>query len=387
MDKKWQIKWIEDLEQLKYELPEKHKNLYFYKSEIDFFSAIDALKNDLERLNHFNVICEIGKIISSFKDAHTTLMLPGKWFLPIEFYWFKEGIYIVGAEKKYKHLINKRVTHINDVEIEEIVHDLGEVISCENDQFLKSQLPKYLKVAEILYGLDIIDDMQEVEIRTENEWVVLESIECIKLDDGFDILDNFDSLRLPLYRKNKEKNFWWEYLNQERIIYINYNCCKDMEDQRVTDFDKVVRSFIDTNNIVKIVVDLRNNLGGDSTLLEPFIYWLRDLKEKGRKWQIFTIIGRDTFSSALLNAYFFKNDLGALILGEATGGKPNCYGEVRYFELNNTKMRIRYSTKYYKILEDDQQLSLYPDIAFEVSFKDYIEYKDPVLEYIINSGI
>ncbi len=385
MDENWKIKWLEDIEQIKNELPKCHKNLYFQNSEVKFFKDIEVLENIISKLNHFNVICEIGKIIARFGDAHTTLMLPGKWFLPFEFYWFEEGIYIIGAIEKYKAMLNKKVTHINGIPIEKVIRSLESIISHENEQFVKSQLPKYLKVAEVLFGLGLITDLQVVEIQIDNRKFSIETIENMKKEQLYPaIVESLGTYNLPLYRQKKDKNYWWDYLNNDKTIYINYNCCKDMSSQIVAEFDNELRTFIDNNDVADIVIDLRNNLGGDSTLFESFIKWLKIWVKGAFKRQVFTIIGRDTFSSALLNAYSLKNDVGAAILGEGSGGKPNCYGEVRYFELENSKLKIRYSTKYYKIIEDDEQLSLYPGISFKVSFKDYIECKDPVLEYILS---
>jgi hypothetical protein len=121
--------------------------------------------------------------------------------------------------------------------------------------------------------------------------------------------------------------------------------------------------------------------------LEPFIQDLKNWLLEDDSRRVFTIIGRDTFSSALLNAYSLKNDVGAVLLGEASGGKPNCYGEVLYLELLNSKLRIRYSTRYYDIIEDDSQESLFPDMTFGVKFDDYIKCKDPVMEYILNGEV
>ncbi|MGL4875791.1 MAG: peptidase S41, partial [Clostridium sp.] len=73
-----------------------------------------------------------------------------------------------------------------------------------------------------------------------------------------------------------------------------------------------------------------------------------------------------------LNAYEFKFFTNAEILGEPSGGKPNCYGEILKFTLPNSKFTISYSTKYYKLIEDDNILALYPDKNIYESINDYI---------------
>ena len=96
------------------------------------------------------------------------------------------------------------------------------------------------------------------------------------------------------------------------------------------------------------------------------------------------VTGRRTYSSAILNALQFKQETHAILIGEATGGSPNHYGEVKKFELPNSQYPIRYSTKYFKRIEEDRD-TLEPDIKVGVSFEDYQTEKDVVLEKIIQS--
>jgi C-terminal processing protease CtpA/Prc len=135
-----------------------------------------------------------------------------------------------------------------------------------------------------------------------------------------------------------------------------------------------------------LIIDLRNNLGGNSTLLEPFIAKLEKCEKINKVGALYVIIGRDTFSSALLNAYAIKNKTRAVLVGEPSGGKPNCYGEVESFKLDNSKVKICYSSKYYKLIKSDSVLSLFPDVEKLVTFKDYIEKRDPCLEYILQAA-
>jgi hypothetical protein len=393
MDKQWIDKWKQDLDQLREELPKKHLNLYFCQSKENFLWDIDKLKEELdeEEMDHFVVISNIARIVASFKDAHTTLYIPGKWFLPFDFYWFMEGLYIVGGISRYSSLIGCRVTHINDIEIKEVIGRLRTVIAYENESFLKSQLPKYIRVAEVLYGLEIIDNLKELSIGVEYgdgiaSKIQIETYTEDEFSAGYINIDSLLDDMPPLYRSKLGQNYWSHYIVED-ILYINYNCCKNMKEIGAIDFFSGVLEDIDRLKVGKVVVDLRNNFGGNSKLLEPFILGLKDWISKDESHRLFTIIGRDTFSSALLNAYSLKNDASAILLGEASGGKPNCYGEVLYIELLNSKLRIRYSTKYYDIIEDDNQESLFPDMKFDVRFDDFIRSKDPVIEYILNGEV
>ena len=70
-------------------------------------------------------------------------------------------------------------------------------------------------------------------------------------------------------------------------------------------------------------------------------------------------------------------------MGEPTGGKPNTYGEVRTFELPNSKLVVAYSTKYFRLIKSADPPSVIPDQLIETSSADYFAGRDPVLEFVL----
>jgi C-terminal processing protease CtpA/Prc len=188
---------------------------------------------------------------------------------------------------------------------------------------------------------------------------------------------------LPLYRANRDKYFWSHFDHKNKLLYVNYNKCKDMPSLTVRQFSNRLLQDITSNaDIQRMVIDLRNNSGGDSELFRDFLNWLSTFDRLNRQNRLFVIVGRDTFSSALLNTYYLKFNSNAVFLGEPTGGKPIHYGEVKYFSLNSSGLNIRYSTKHYE-LDDDQSLqSFLPDVEFAVTFADYIDNIDPCLDWV-----
>ena len=131
----------------------------------------------------------------------------------------------------------------------------------------------------------------------------------------------------------------------------------------------------------KFVLDLRFNPGGSSpqgTELAKRVSEIGNINQKGK---IFVIIGKRTYSSAIINAIDFKNHTEAILVGEPTSGKPNHYGEVQKFKLPNSGLSVNYSTKYFKYLEEDPD-SLMPDIAIETTFNNFASGKDPMLDAV-----
>ena len=92
--------------------------------------------------------------------------------------------------------------------------------------------------------------------------------------------------------------------------------------------------------------------------------------------QVFVIIGRQTFSSAVLNAIDFRS-LGATLVGEPGGWKPSGYGEVTNLVLPNSGLQVSCSTRKFS---DVLGNALLPDVPAVLSFADYMAERDPALE-------
>lgn len=384
------MKWMEALDFLHRELPGRHKNLYFSISETDYLKSIHALRGALSDLNPYEIKVQIAQIIASVRDAHTSINIPVYYLCPLEFYWFSDGIYAVNTSKSDEALRYRKITHIDGMEMGQVIETLRTIIPHENQSYLKSLLPKYLPGIEFLYGLKIAHSLSGLNCTYQNEkgnqeeWFVnaypfheyMEQLQANRIDVPAD--------RLPLYRKNSGQNYWMEYIEEAKTLYSNYNACKEMEPESVDAFGKRLLHFMDVTPTEKLVIDMRNNTGGNSTLLDPFIDELKRCDKINQTGRLFVILGRDTFSSALLNVYSLKNNTNAILVGEPSGGKPNCYGEVQRAALNRSGFTICYSTKYYHLIDDDLMPSLFPDVQKELSMQDYLDSADPFMDYILN---
>jgi C-terminal processing protease CtpA/Prc len=190
-----------------------------------------------------------------------------------------------------------------------------------------------------------------------------------------------DGVQSPLYMQSPALNYWYSYLDTYKTLYLKYNSCQNMSSQSFSDFAQGIQDFMATHIVEKFVIDVRNNGGGSSGIISSLFFLQSSaLNQKGK---LFVITGRQTFSSALMNAIQFRQNTNCLLIGEPTGGKPNSYGEVLSFTLPNSGVVVQYSTKYFQMMDDDP-LSLYPDNDIELSIQDFAQGKDPVMDFILN---
>lgn len=366
MSNTWEEKWFEDIDYLKENLIKRHKNLFFHISRDEFEEKINYLKSIVNNLDYDDMKVELSRIVASVKDAHTSIIFPVKKYLPFKFYWFNDGIYIIKTTEKYKNLLYKKVSSIENISIYEIIEELKEIISYENEFLFKEQSMKYIQAADVLYGLLLIDSVDKVKIKVND-------FECNAETVSLEELIYTEEYKLPIYAKNEFENFWYEHLIDSKEIYIKYNSCREDGDIKLSQKINDVVEYINKNSIERLTLDLSDNLGGDSRLIRPLIDFIKTNNYINKRENLKVIIGRRTFSSALLNVYEFINETNAKLVGEPSGGKPNCYGEILKFELPNSKFIVIYSTKYYKLIDDDSVMALYPEEIVYRKIEDYIK--------------
>lgn len=400
------MNWKNDINQLVKDLPNLHANFFHHIKKEDFYQRGEELKRDEKKMNTYAMVVGLAKMIALAGDAHTALEVPKNNRMPIECYWFEEGIYITKADLPFNEIISAKILAVEGFSIAKVIEKLTEMISHENIQFVKAQLPQLLVCTDVLYGLGICPKVEEVNIEIQGmdgaeTQIILPSVKYAEWDrlikqedflnrEGLFNKDDFfnKGKHLPLYRRNGNLYYWKEELENGESLYVAYKKCKDMETLSVEEFCEDLKRTLEKGKKLKnMILDFRQNSGGNSELFRPFIEWLSDFQMvrqeiTGRPFKVFVIVGRDTFSSALLNVYLLHFKTKATFIGEPTGGKPNCYGEVNYFTLNESGLSVRYSTRYYYLIEEYDLDSFYPEIIFDVSFKDYRENKDPCMEWI-----
>ncbi len=118
----------------------------------------------------------------------------------------------------------------------------------------------------------------------------------------------------------------------------------------------------------------------------PFLEMIRANQFINRPGKLFTIIGRGTFSAASNFVTDIERATSTLLVGEATGGSPNQYGDAEHIELPNSRLLVLVSTRYHQRSgPDDPRLTHEPHIQAPLSSSDYFAGRDPALEAILDS--
>ncbi|WPC39527.1 peptidase S41 [Clostridium sp. JS66] len=389
-------KWKKDLSYLEEALPKKHANLFFKTSKEQFHNDISNLKNSVDKSNDDEIVAGIYKIMASIGDAHSSAYKEFSKIYPVQFYYFKDGIYVINTTSQYKEALYSKLVKINGIDIEKVKQAIIPLIVAENEGMIKKGIPKYLSNPEILHGIKITKDTEKAVFTFENDKGESFDINIKSVDRGKGdnlIVNQSPDSSYPLYMQKTELNYWYKYLDKEKTLYFKYNKCNPDEDEKapkIEDFITDMLKFIDKHPVDKFVIDMRTNGGGSDKYIVPIIDKLKNSKLNNKN-SLFVIVGRDTFSAAMVDTVLLKKQTNATFVGESTSAKPSHYGAVKHLTLPNSKIEVGYSTQFNEADDNDSEGSLddklntfMPDKIIEISINDYVNKKDPILDYILN---
>lgn len=385
--------WQTDVKFLGEEMPKRHKNLFHRMKREDFESAVKQLHDRVPQMTEDEIIVGLMKITAMVKDGHTNV-IPREFFrsgtFPFKLYLFSDGLFVQKAATEYAEMVGGRVVKIGNLNADEAFKIVGQAAFADNEMGVKEIVPLMLTVPEILAGFKIIGDKQKLNLTIESggkqkvyEIKPTGTLENLnRIPAGW--IDAAPKTNQPLYLKDPDNMYWFEYIKDRQMLYVQHNGIGNKPDEPVAQFYKRVIAFAEANPVEIFVIDLRFNGGGNNTLNRAVVIDL--IKSRlNRRGKFFVIIGRETFSAAQNLVNLLERFTEATFVGEPTAAHPNHYGDNRPFTLPNSKLTVRASTLWWQDLDPrDERFWTAPEIAAEMSSEDYRKNIDPPLEAILN---
>jgi hypothetical protein len=373
--------WREDLQYLARTLPTKHANAFHFTSKERFESGVADLDRQLDHLNSDEIVVGMAKIIALVGDGHTHLGLPrDSADFPINFVRFGADLRVVAAAPGLEQALGARVIKVQDTPVERASELAYQMFSQdENPTLAESYLADSLTTGIKLHGLGIIPDRNTVQYTLagpDGKEFTIQVHALAPGQRGNDLVQA--SKEIPLRSQRPEEHFWCTYLADVRTLYCNVRLIRDLKEPA-----KEMLKLVQQNKPEKLVVDLRQNPGGDFNVgLKYLVHPIRDLPAINKKGHLFVLIGPRTFSAAMSNATHFRYQTEALLVGRTIGEKPNSYQESRGFFLPNSHISVRYSVKFYKFVDSGENM-VKPDQEVASTWEDYMAGRDPALDWIL----
>jgi hypothetical protein len=402
-----------------------HPNLYAVISKDAFYLKTDSIKRSLpEKISDAEAFRVLSKVSSQIHDAHTHLgfywkrgALMFRKSLPYKFDIRNEKLF-VSANYSYRNTIpiGSEIIRINGKPSYDCLQEINQLISYEIVPFRNAKIRD-----PMIWGL--WNDFKSFEITYKT--LDTKTIKTNKSSGGL-------ISKILHLKANKVLDQAYKYKTLSgNIGYMEFNSFKDLGKFKIF-LDSTFKS-IKTENVKDLIIDLRNNEGGISSLGDELMQYISktdyqlfdsalvkisyELTKKGKSnltdstkhmigsiyssrdsiktklqenplrytGQTYLLIGGKTFSSATMLASLFQCYSLCKIIGTETGGITVAFGDPIYFELPNTKFDLGVSwKKFYNACGIDNRRGVIPDFIVENSFDDDQKGIDRVLEFTID---
>lgn len=382
--------WVEDLEYLENKLSKQFKNPNPDLPAV-LFDGLQKLKGQAGQLSNEKMAIELGKVLATQQDGHTELDLMqtavGFNRLPLIFYFFDKDLYIVNTNTDHQNLLGQKVLAFEGVEIEELFQRLLPVMPADNKMETIHMAPIYMMAPRLLFELGLISNPNSVHLQladgTEAKVVAL-TIEDYQKQVWKNVKDQKE-LTYPLYLRNRNKSYWYQHLDGSNTFYFKYNRVKNQKGEKsIASFTKDMFGEIDRIRPNKLIIDVRNNRGGNYNLSKPLIKGILKRPWLNQSGKIFIFTNRTTFSAASATTLFLKRDAKVTIVGEYSRSKPNGSQNSEVMELPNSNLNISYTNRLIVHWPEKGKEKLPPlDVPIALRFDDYAQAKDPLMDWVL----
>jgi len=359
----------EDFKYLVKNLEEIHPNPFLFTSKKHLEKALDNLALRSEDAEEITLYFGLMKIFSKMKDSHTrvkgiTEILSKKKY-PFRLKFLNDRYYLSSINSNMKENIGFQIISLNNHPIDNIVSKMSEVITHENEVVLQNAIEQWMYEPDFLKYLDIADESLSLEIQTENKVLSLVPSEisedelCNPREEN---IKNSETL-------NPKGLYWTKYFEDLKTYYLQYNECEDIKEEEI----KGIIKEIAEKDTQFVVVDLRNNLGGSSSILDPLTKFLFDNQDK---YTPVVFLSNTTYSAAVINALNILDCKNSISIETKTSGSPTKFGETTTMTLPNTNIDIVISTKYFEEKGYTFGQPLVPKIQTEQTIEQYLNAID-----------
>jgi tetratricopeptide (TPR) repeat protein len=392
--------WEADLDSLMVRLPMTHGNLYHAVSEKDIHDAVRLFRAGLGKKNEDEILTGFVRLIGMIQDGHNyfdnTRGTDRHENYPVRLAWYPEGIYVERGSPEAANLVGGKLISIDGHPADSVCQIVLPLIPHDPQNLgnARTRISQYMTEAHLLHGLGVTSTAQQARFVVEKEGKRVErmlhpmvfsrsALRSLPPTGWVDARGKGDHFALS--RQHPDSTFWLTYLSQYQTLFVQINRIEDDPKTTMAQFSRRMTEAARSNMAKRLILDLRWNGGGNNYLLKPLIVGLIQLGEINMPGHLIVLTGPRTFSAAQNFVNRLENITEAIFVGEPTGENVNFYGDTRNFELPNSHCRVVLSNLWWQDKDPrDKRWATFPEIAVSESFEDFVQNRDPVLEYVLH---
>jgi hypothetical protein len=242
-------------------------------------------------------------IMTLLNDGHTGLLpdVNKNLVYPFLFYKDNRNLYLTGISKEQDAFLGKQISQINGRPVEDVLNSFKPTISSDNEVYFYDKVNDYMQLYSVWQNNPYCLPDSSLQLTfTDATTVFLRPVSAGEIN----ISRIQPKTPSGLVRENSRQPFLYKLLPEKNICYLQFNTCLDQSalrsqyymnnsnnlsdeelEKRLSQyprFDAFLEEMfqtIQTNQIKTLVIDVRNNSGGNSKLCDVLLSWLKPQKE------------------------------------------------------------------------------------------------------------
>ena len=389
--------WRRDLDYLLEETRRMHVGRDRPAFSAAFEAEVSALKERVPELSNDRMVVELQRLMATLGDGHTGIYGPAPespltfraGTLPLLFYLFADGLYVVDGAGEAERWVGSRVVAFGPRSADEVLGELPRWIHGENAMTVtwlgvRFQLPRLAFLEAVGAAADLTEatltlrDPEGREHRVTFEGGDHQFRRKLRPPPGAPSAP-------PLYLRNVDRSYGLEPLEEADALYFQFNQVRDAESgPSIAEFADSLAAALERTDAATLIVDVRHNNGGNNGLLRPLIRRMVWWEQEGDDHRIFVLTGRNTFSAAQNFVNRMERWTDAVFVGEPSASMPNFPGEETSLVLPYSRVRGSISNRYWQDSDPtDRRSWIAPDVPVSLTAEDYFSNRDPVLEAVL----
>ncbi len=381
--------WQQDIAYLARELPLAHVDGLTNVSLSAWTAAAHRLERQVPWLTNGQVIVGMARMVAMLRDDETQLILPPSAVYPFAARWIGNGLYLIGVPAADRWLLGAQLAAVDGHPMQQVVAALRAEIDYQDagvargwevgwDQVSPSN-PGYLNDASLLYWLGVTRSPTQAEFTVRTARAGLQTIRLTAAGDGS--VPRISSVPSPLYLRNPGQPYWLQILARQRLVYLKYNQC--LPGAGFQQLAARALAVLRAHPAYRLVVDLRDNLGGYTQPFQALILGIMADPAIDRRGRIFGLINDFTGSAAAADSYTLRQATNALLIGQQAADPLGDFGNARPLRLPHYGVLIEVTTE---VVNAAQTRYGIPDIVVAPTLHDWLAGQDPVLAEALAYG-
>jgi hypothetical protein len=393
--------WREDVRVIARELPARHPDAFFRVSHERWDSAVAATEQGIAGMTRNQALVALMQLVALVQDGHTSIQPlfdaeAAVRYYPVEFYRFDDGLFIRSAAPEHRDLAGARVLRIGRASADEALAAAARILPHENDWWATRVAPNLLGLAELLDGMGLVSDMESLPLVVERngrrDTVSVRPAGRLAGGghgpngpiDRTGWVDMRETGTAPLWLQQPGRPYWSRYEPDDRTLYVAYRGVVSLPPpESNAEFWRSVFALADSLPLARLVLDIRENTGGNSFHNRQVVRGIVARPQLDRADKLFVIAGGRTFSAAMNLARDLEQWTNATFVGEPTGNAAYFFGDHVQVRLPASGLVLNVSTLTWPPYDPrDRRDFLAPAIYAPLTSAEYRANIDPAIRAI-----